>query len=57
MASFDSPNINIEKKTNEQNMATVKAYLSNMADTLNYTLNSLQSQISELAERISDLEE
>jgi tRNA(Phe) wybutosine-synthesizing methylase Tyw3 len=55
MAAFDAPNINVEKKSNEQNMLTVKNYLSDLADTLNYTFNSLQGQISALEEQIEEL--
>lgn len=56
MAAFDSPNINVTRKSNEENMQIVKNYLSDLADTLNYTVNSMQEQINALAERISELE-
>lgn len=55
MATFDAPNISVEKKTNEQNMQAVKAYLTDLADLLNYTVNQQQKEIETLRSEIKAL--
>lgn len=55
MATFDAPNISVEKKTNEQNMQAVKAYLTDLADQLNYTVNQQQKEIETLRSEIKAL--
>lgn len=55
MATFDAPNISVEKKTNEQNMQAVKAYLTDLADLLNYTVNQQQKEIETLRSEIEAL--
>lgn len=56
MATFDAPNISVEKKTNEQNMQAVKAYLTDLADQLNYMVNQQQKEIENLRSEIEALE-
>ena len=55
MATFDAPNISVEKKTNEQNMQAVKAYLTDLADQLNYMVNQQQKEIETLRSKIEAL--
>ena len=56
MEVFNAPNISLEKKTAEQNMQSVKSYLSSMADTMNYYLTKQQTEIESLKKRIEELE-
>lgn len=48
VSRFDYPNINVSGKSNEQNMQAVKSYLNSLSDQLNYYLNDIEKQISEL---------
>lgn len=52
--TFDYPNINVEKRSNEENMQSTKAYLSELADQLNYALNNLESRIEKLEENVKE---
>lgn len=52
METFDTPSINVEKKSNEENMQAVKAYLSELAEKLNYMSNNLQEQIDSIKARL-----
>lgn len=56
--TFDSPNISVGSKTNEQNMQVTKSYLSSMADNLNYLVarvESLESTVATLQSALSEL--
>lgn len=48
VSRFDYPNINVSGKSNEQNMQAVKSYLNSLSDQLNYYLNDIEKQLSEL---------
>lgn len=52
--TFDYPNINVEKRSNEENMQSTKSYLSALADQLNYALNNLESRIEKLEENVKE---
>ncbi len=54
--ALDYPSIDVEKKTNEQNLQATKAYLIDMAEQLNYQIGLLKDTCNELSERISTLE-
>lgn len=54
--AFDSPNIDVNKKTNEQNMQATKAYLIDMAEQLNYQIALMKDSISDISSRLSELE-
>lgn len=46
MAKFDYPSgINLQEKTNEQNMQYTKSYLINMIDSLTYQMNQMESEL------------
>lgn len=44
-SKFDYPNINVGGKSNEQNMQSVKAYLTSLSDQLNFYLNNLETRV------------
>lgn len=50
MAKFDYPNVDIENMSNEQNIESLKSFLYNLSDTLNYSLNQVDARISALEE-------
>ncbi|MGO5230689.1 hypothetical protein ACTQ1U_06455 [Thermoguttaceae bacterium LCP21S3_D4] len=52
MAKFDYPNVDIENMSNEQNIESLKSFLYNLSDTLNYSLNQVDARISEIEESI-----
>ena len=54
--AFDVPNVSVEKKSNEQNMTSLKLYLSEMSEELNYQINQINSNINELKLRVEALE-
>ncbi len=56
--TFDSPNISVESKSNEQNMQITKSYLGNLADNLNYLVSrqeALETELAELKSIVSEL--
>lgn len=53
-SKFDYPNINVGGKSNEQNMQAVKSYLNNLSDQLNFYINELETEISDLKEIITN---
>lgn len=55
MATFDTPNISVEKKTNEQNMQAVKAYLTDLAENLNYVINQQNAEMEALRAEIAEI--
>lgn len=55
MATFDTPNISVEKKTNEQNMQAVKAYLTDLAENLNYVINQQNAKMEALRAEIAEI--
>jgi hypothetical protein len=48
MITFDVPNISVSKKSNEENMQSVKDFSYELVDQLNYVLNSLNDRIEAL---------
>ncbi len=55
--TFDSPNISVGSKTNEQNIQITKSYLSTLADNLNYLVarvEALETQVATLQSSISE---
>lgn len=44
----DYPQINIEEKSNEQNMQATKSYLISLVDQLNYEISQLSSRVAAL---------
>lgn len=55
MATFDTPNISVEKKTNEQNMQAVKAYLTDLAENLNHVINQQNAEMEALRAEIAEI--
>lgn len=55
-SKFDYPSINVGGKSNEQNMQAVKAYLNNLSDQLNFYINTLEDEITELKETIENMQ-
>ena len=55
MAGFDYPPIS-EGKTNEQNIMSVKAYLIELCDQLNYQLDMIQEKLRVLETKIEEME-
>ncbi len=55
MEFFDYPKINVSKRSNEQNMQAVNAYLCNMADQMNYAMGQMQSDICSLRKEMEEL--
>ena len=52
MAKFDYPNVDIEYMSNEQNIESLKSFIYNLSDTLNYSLNQVDARISAIEESI-----
>lgn len=46
--TVDYPTINVEEKTNEQNMQITKSYLINLVDQLNYQITMLEGRLAQL---------
>ena len=57
MTQLGYPNISVGKKTNEENMQSVKGYLSEMAEQLNYQISYLESKVEQLEAIVRKLEE
>ncbi len=56
--TFDSPNISVGSKSNEQNLQVTKSYLSAMADNLNYLVarvEALETELAALQSTVSEL--
>lgn len=49
----DGPNISVNKKTNEQNIAAIKSYLSELSDALSY----LEHRVDRLETTIAAMKE
>jgi len=56
MATFDYPSISVDNKTNEQNMAQAKAWMYQMVDQLNYSIEYLEDRIAYLENKINSME-
>ena len=56
MSMFDDPCISVSRKSNEQNMESCKAWMQQVAYQLNYIIPVMQTQISDLEKRVSELE-
>lgn len=54
---FDGPAINVDSKTNEQNLQILKGYLNDMADQMNYLIANMQSQIDDLKAQVDSFKE
>lgn len=57
--TIEGPGINVQKKTNEENIQVLKGYLSDMADILNHyiaIIDSLTEKVNELESKIASLE-
>lgn len=52
MAKLDYPNVDIDNMSNEQNIESLKSFLYNLSDTLNYSLNQVDARISAIEEAI-----
>lgn len=55
MEIFDYPNVNVGKKTNEQNMQAMYSYMCNTADQMNYVVSQLTQQIENLRNEVEEL--
>ena len=55
MEIFDYPNVNVGKKTNEQNMQAMYSYMCNAADQMNYVVGQLTQQIENLRNEVEEL--
>lgn len=56
MAQLDSPNINAGDRSNEQNIQSVIAYLTNMADELNYLFDNVENRLQALEQEKGERE-
>ena len=54
MSTFDYPSVSVEDKTNEQNIMSLKAYLSSLADQLNYVTTNYESRIEYLESQLKE---
>ena len=55
MEIFEYPNVNVGKKTNEQNMKAMYSYMCNTADQMNYVVGNLTQQIESLRREVEEL--
>ena len=55
MEIFNSPNISLATKTTEQNIQSIKSYLIEMSDSLNYHLNNMEARMEQMQKEIDDL--
>ena len=55
MEIFEYPNVNVGKKTNEQNMKAMYSYMCNTADQTNYVVSNLTQQIESLRKEVEEL--
>lgn len=55
MGAFDFPTIDVERRSNEENIKAIKSYLFEMTDQLNYEIDQIKSQIQELNDKIASL--
>lgn len=54
MAQFDEPNISVSKKTNEENLSSIKGWAGQLIDQLNYLsikVENLEAKVNALSER------
>lgn len=50
-----TPSISVDQKTNEQNIQTIKGYLNNMSQELEYVINNMESRLNALETENNEL--
>lgn len=50
METFDSPNVNLGKRSEQENWQNLRAFLTEQTDKLNYYVTHIESQDKEIAE-------
>jgi chaperonin cofactor prefoldin len=55
MEIFNAPNVSVATKTTEQNIQSMKSYLTEMADSLNYHIGFLENKIEAMQKEIDEL--
>ena len=48
MPDFGYPNIDVAKKTNEQNLQSAKNYMMELSDNIAFYLNQMEARVSNL---------
>nr|WP_317350526.1 hypothetical protein [uncultured Agathobacter sp.] len=51
---FELPSINVEQRSNEQNMQSVKSYLTDFSARVDYYLTNLENQLMEQNKKKED---
>jgi len=52
MSTFDTPNISVGMKSNEENIQITKSYLNDLAYMLNLKIDSIEERLSALESAI-----
>lgn len=55
MEIFNTPNVSLNSKTTEQNIQSLKSYLTEMADSLNYHIGYMEAKMEQMQREIDDL--
>lgn len=53
---LDTPSVSVEKKSNEQNIQTLKSWCGNTAAELNYSIASLEERVAAIESALSNSE-
>lgn len=54
MAKFEQPSINTTTKTTEQNLQSLKGYLSQLADELNVEMSGIENRLAALEKAVKE---
>lgn len=57
MPDFGTPNIDVLKRSNEDNMQSAKSWMMQTSESLNYYITNLENRVSQLEKRLSNGEE
>lgn len=52
---LDAPSVNVEKRSNEQNIQNLKSWANNTVNELTYYINALEARVSALEQEVSNL--
>lgn len=55
MSTFDYPSISVDQRTNEQNMSSIRAWSMQTVDQLNYLIEHMQDEITNLRNELNEL--
>lgn len=55
MPDFGYPNIDVSKKTNEQNLQSAKNYMMELSDNIAFYLNQMEARVSNLEKIVAEM--